>query len=66
MTTLIVGPGEIVEMLGVHPATVSRWINDGTLPAADWELHCGKLWLRARIELFAKQRELRSLSYVHD
>lgn len=44
----LVGPGEIAEILQVHPAHVSRLRKQGRIPAPIAELKTGPIWLRAQ------------------
>jgi len=44
----LVGPGEIAEMLGIHPANISRMRKAGRIPAPIQELKDGPVWLKAQ------------------
>jgi hypothetical protein len=44
----LVGPGEIAEILQVHPGHISRLRKAGRIPAPIAELKDGPVWLRAQ------------------
>jgi len=44
----LIGPGEIAEILQVHPGHVSRLRKQGRIPAPIAELKDGPVWLRAQ------------------
>jgi hypothetical protein len=48
----VVGPGEIAELFGVTPQSVSLWQRGDHFPAPDFVLRQGPIWLKSRVVLW--------------
>lgn len=53
----ILGRTEIADLLQVQRGTVNRWIQRKVIPAPDYRLAAGNLWLRATIERWARETQ---------
>jgi hypothetical protein len=53
----LLGVSEIAKIFGVHPATVSRWVQRGRLPEPLAQLASGDVWNLAQIESVKLQRD---------
>lgn len=53
----LLGVSEIAQIFGVHPATVSKWMQRGRLPEPLARLASGYVWNRAQIESVQLQRD---------
>ena len=51
----LVGVAEISELLGVEPATVTKWAQRGILPEPDLVLSIGKIWIVETVIEWARE-----------
>lgn len=52
----LLGVSEIAKIFGVHPATVSKWVQRGRLPEPLARLASGYVWNRAQIDAVELER----------